>query len=112
VDWTGLYDEPVQLLGGTVSPWLAHTHERVRTIDIRIPKLGMEMTEATLAEWLVDDGTEVRQDQPIYLLETDKVTSEVAAPMAGSIHHVGREGETYPVGEVIAELRETGAGSS
>ena len=43
------------------------------TIDIRIPKLGMEMTEATLAGWLVADGTAVAQDQPIYELETDKV---------------------------------------
>jgi 2-oxoglutarate dehydrogenase E2 component (dihydrolipoamide succinyltransferase) len=88
------------------------SHERVRTIDIRIPKLGMEMTEATLAAWLVDDGAEVAQDEPIYLLETDKVTSEVAAPIAGTIRHVGREGETYPVGEVIAELGGIGPGPS
>ncbi len=84
----------------------------MRTIDIRIPKLGMEMTEATLAEWLVDDGAEVAQDQPIYLLETDKVTNEVTAPMDGVIRHVGQEGTTYPVGEVIAELVGTGPGSS
>ncbi len=82
----------------------------MKTIDIRIPKLGMEMTEATLAEWLVDDGAEVAQDEPIYLLETDKVTNEVTAPMAGTIRHVGREGETYPVGEVIAELAGSGPG--
>ena len=53
------------------------------TIEIRIPKLGMEMTEATLAEWLVDDGARVEQDQPIYLLETDKVETEIPAPVSG-----------------------------
>ena len=75
------------------------------TIEIRIPKLGMEMTEATLSRWLVEDGSPVAQDDPVYLLETDKVENEVAAPVAGVLHQIGREGETYAVGELIAELR-------
>jgi pyruvate/2-oxoglutarate dehydrogenase complex dihydrolipoamide acyltransferase (E2) component len=78
--------------------------ERTTSMEIRIPKLGMEMTEATLAKWLVDDGAHVGQDQPMYLLETDKVESEVGAPIAGVLHHIGDEGATYPVGEVIGEL--------
>jgi pyruvate/2-oxoglutarate dehydrogenase complex dihydrolipoamide acyltransferase (E2) component len=75
--------------------------------ELRIPKLGMEMTEATLAEWLVEDGAVVSQDQPIYVLETDKVSSEIAAPSAGTLHRIGQEGETYPVGEPIGTLDET-----
>ena len=74
------------------------------TIEIRIPKLGMEMTEATLARWLVDDGAEVAQDQPLYLLETDKVESEIGAPRAGVLRRIGVEGRAYPVGKVIADL--------
>ena len=74
------------------------------TIEIRIPKLGMEMTEGTLARWLVDDGGRAAQDQPIYLLETDKVETEIPAPVSGRLRHIGDEGETYPVGEVIGEL--------
>jgi pyruvate/2-oxoglutarate dehydrogenase complex dihydrolipoamide acyltransferase (E2) component len=73
-------------------------------MDIRIPKLGMEMTEATLARWLAADGATVTQDQPMYLLETDKVENEVGAPVTGVLRHIGVEGETYPVGEVIGEL--------
>ena len=73
-------------------------------MEIRIPKLGMEMTEGTLARWLVEDGAEVARDQPLYLLETDKVENEVLAPVSGVLRRVGHEGETYPVGEVIAEL--------
>ncbi len=76
----------------------------MRAIDIRIPKLGMEMTEGTLASWLVEDGARVAQDEPLYLLETDKVTNEVAAPVAGVVRRVGEEGVTYPVGELVAEL--------
>jgi pyruvate/2-oxoglutarate dehydrogenase complex dihydrolipoamide acyltransferase (E2) component len=74
------------------------------TIEIRIPKLGMEMTEATLAKWLVDDGAQIAQDQPMYLLETDKVENEVSAPVSGVLRRIGHEGDTYPVGEVIGEL--------
>jgi len=76
------------------------------TIEIRIPKLGMEMTEGTLARWLVGDGDRTVQDQPIYLLETDKVETEIPAPVAGVLRHIGDEGETYPVGEVIGQLDE------
>ena len=74
------------------------------TIEIRIPKLGMEMTEGTLARWLVTDGDPVAQDQPMYLLETDKVESEVSAPTGGVLTHIGTEGETYAVGDVIGRL--------
>jgi pyruvate/2-oxoglutarate dehydrogenase complex dihydrolipoamide acyltransferase (E2) component len=76
----------------------------VSTIDIRIPKLGMEMTEATLAGWLVPDGASVVQDQVIYELETDKVSTEITAPVAGVLRQTGVVGQVYPVGDVIGEL--------
>ena len=76
----------------------------VVAVEIRIPKLGMEMTEATLSEWLVDDGATVVQDQPMYVLETDKVENEVGAPVAGVLRRIGSAGEIYAVGEVIAEI--------
>jgi pyruvate/2-oxoglutarate dehydrogenase complex dihydrolipoamide acyltransferase (E2) component len=75
-------------------------------IEIRIPKLGMEMTEATLAEWLVDDGALVIQDQPIYLLETDKVETEIPAPVPGVLRHLASAGDIYPVGHLIGGLDE------
>ena len=80
------------------------TSKKVMAIVIRIPKLGMEMTEGTLAAWLVADGTAVDQDQPIYELETDKVSTEITAPIAGILRHGGVVGQTYPVGDVIGEL--------
>ncbi len=76
------------------------------TIEIRIPKLGMEMTEATLAEWLVDDGARVAQDQPIYLLETDKVETEIPAPVPGVLRRMATAGGVYPVGQIIGELND------
>ncbi len=76
----------------------------VGAVEIRIPKLGMEMTEATLAEWLVDDGATVEQDEPVYVLETDKVENEVGAPVAGVLRRIGVAGQTYTVGSVIGEI--------
>jgi pyruvate dehydrogenase E2 component (dihydrolipoamide acetyltransferase)/2-oxoglutarate dehydrogenase E2 component (dihydrolipoamide succinyltransferase) len=74
-------------------------------MELRIPKLGMEMTEATLTVWLTDDGARVAQDEPLYELETDKVSSEITSPVAGVLRHVGVPGQTYQVGDVIGELQ-------
>jgi pyruvate/2-oxoglutarate dehydrogenase complex dihydrolipoamide acyltransferase (E2) component len=72
--------------------------------EINIPKLGVAMTEGTLVEWAVPDGSAVEAGQVIYTLETDKVENEMEAPVAGILRHHGEEGETYPVGTLIAEI--------
>ena len=71
---------------------------------LKIPKLGMSMTEATIVEWLVADGDSVQEGQPLYLLETDKTENEVPSPVAGVIKLIGMVDETYEVGTVIAEI--------
>jgi len=73
-------------------------------VTIQIPKLGMAMTEGTLVQWAVADGDAVAVGQTLYLLETDKVENEVESPAAGTIRLVAAEGETYPVGTVVAEI--------
>lgn len=69
-----------------------------------MPKLGMSMEEGTIVEWLVNDGDQVEQGQDLYTLETDKVANDVPSPLSGVIKLVAQEGETYPVGEVVAEI--------
>ena len=49
------------------------------SVPINIPKLGVSMTEGTLVEWLVSDGDQVSEGQPLYVIETDKVENEVEA---------------------------------
>ncbi len=71
---------------------------------LKIPKLGMSMNEATIAQWLVADGDAVQVGQPLYLLETDKTENEVPSPVAGVIKLIGMVDETYEVGTVIAEI--------
>jgi pyruvate/2-oxoglutarate dehydrogenase complex dihydrolipoamide acyltransferase (E2) component len=72
---------------------------------LKIPRLGMSMAEATIVEWLVADGEQIKVGQPLYVIETDKTQSEVSSPVAGTIRLVGRVDETYEVGSVIAEVQ-------
>ncbi len=71
---------------------------------LRLPKIGMEMTEAVLASWLVDDGALVEKGQPLYEMETDKVTNEIDSPAAGRLRRIALQGETYQVGDPVAEI--------
>jgi pyruvate dehydrogenase E2 component (dihydrolipoyllysine-residue acetyltransferase) len=73
---------------------------------LRLPKIGMEMTEAVLVRWLAEDGATIAKGQALYEMETDKVTNEIESPAPGRLRHVATEGVTYQVGEVVAEIVE------
>lgn len=73
-------------------------------VDILIPKLGMSMTDATLSQWLVEDGAQISVGQDIYAIETDKSVQEVQSPVAGRLVIIAKAGEIYPVGELIARI--------
>ena len=73
--------------------------------DVLVPTLGESITEATLGQWLKQPGEQVKADEPIASLETDKVAVEVPAPVAGVIGElVAGEGDTVSVGAVIARI--------
>jgi pyruvate/2-oxoglutarate dehydrogenase complex dihydrolipoamide acyltransferase (E2) component len=72
--------------------------------DIRIPKIGVAMTEATLSEWRVADGATVRAGMPLYEIEMDKATNEIEAPASGTLRIRGEVGQVYPVGALIATI--------
>lgn len=72
--------------------------------EIRMPKLGMSMTEGTIAEWVAADGTSVAAGQVVATIETDKVEQEIEAPEGGTLVHRAAQGGTYDVGELLAEI--------
>jgi len=81
-----------------------------RTVPIQMPKLTMATVEGTFVEWLVDDGRPVAEGDPLYLVATDKVETEVTAPATGVLRHGKAEPEeAYPVGTELAviEVAET-----
>lgn len=69
--------------------------------EILIPKFGMTMTEATIAEWLVADGGSVAAGAPVLAIETDKTTVEIEAGAAGVVRHDAEAGSTLEPGTVV-----------
>jgi len=79
------------------------------TTEITLPEMGEGVIEGTLARWLVREGDRVERYAPIAEVETDKVTTETTTETAGTVLRllVG-EGETIPVGTVMAIIGEPG----
>lgn len=73
-------------------------------MTLKLPKLAVSMQEGTLVEWLVASGDTVAQGQPIYVIETEKTSTEVQSPFAGTITTLAAVGETYAVGTPIAQI--------
>ena len=71
---------------------------------IRIPRLGMTATEATLVQWSVADGAAVQSGDVIAVIETDKVETELEAPSAGTLVASVAPGTVLEVGAVIGEV--------
>lgn len=68
-----------------------------------MPKWGIEMSEGTIGEWMAKEGTPFARGDVIALVETDKITNEVEAEADGKfVRIVAGEGETYPVGALLA----------
>jgi pyruvate/2-oxoglutarate dehydrogenase complex dihydrolipoamide acyltransferase (E2) component len=76
----------------------------VSEFPIRIPKASMATTEATIVEYLVDDGQTVAEGDPLWVIETDKVEQEIEAPTGGVVRWTGEVGETYEVATQIGHI--------
>ncbi|MGC6439994.1 MAG: 2-oxoglutarate dehydrogenase complex dihydrolipoyllysine-residue succinyltransferase [Candidatus Puniceispirillaceae bacterium] len=75
------------------------------SVEIKVPTLGESVVEATVARWMKQAGEAVQADEPVVELETDKVTLEVPAPVAGTLSDiVASEGSTVSVDAVLAIL--------
>jgi 2-oxoglutarate dehydrogenase E2 component (dihydrolipoamide succinyltransferase) len=74
------------------------------TIEITVPSVGESITEALLAEWFKKDGDTVRRDEPLFVLETDKVTLEVTAEADGTLRITVPAGTTVKVGAVVGSI--------
>jgi 2-oxoglutarate dehydrogenase E2 component (dihydrolipoamide succinyltransferase) len=78
-------------------------------LEIKVPVVGESITEVTIAKWLKKDGDQVAMDEVICELESDKATFELPAEAAGILKIRVPEGETIPVGAVLAEISANGA---
>jgi pyruvate dehydrogenase E2 component (dihydrolipoamide acetyltransferase) len=76
--------------------------------EIKLPRLGQGMEAGTIVRWLKSEGEQVQKGEPLYELDTDKVTQEVEADASGVLLRIAvAEGEV-PVGQTIAVIGEEG----
>ncbi|RKG51614.1 2-oxoglutarate dehydrogenase complex dihydrolipoyllysine-residue succinyltransferase [Corallococcus sp. AB011P] len=81
-------------------------------VELKVPPLGESITEAVVGKWNKKQGESVTADEPLVVLETDKVTIDVPAPAAGSVASIAfKEGDKVRVGDVLGTI-EAGAGAA
>src|SRR5205823_8033309 len=77
--------------------------------QVTLPRLGQGMESGTIVRWLKAEGDEVQKGEPLYELDTDKVTQEVEADAGGVLLKIlVEEGREAPVGTPVAFLGEAG----
>jgi pyruvate dehydrogenase E2 component (dihydrolipoamide acetyltransferase) len=73
--------------------------------EFKLPDLGEGLTEGEIARWLVSEGQEVAEDDPLVEIQTDKTTVEIPSPAAGTVSRIlAAEGDVVPVGSVIVVI--------
>lgn len=74
--------------------------------QVKVPTVGESITEVTISNWLKADGDQVKQDEIIAELESDKATFELPAPSAGVLKIKEQKGAVVPIGGVLCEIEE------
>jgi pyruvate/2-oxoglutarate dehydrogenase complex dihydrolipoamide acyltransferase (E2) component len=75
--------------------------------EFKLPDLGEGLTEGEIARWLVAEGQEIGEDDPLVEIQTDKTTVEIPSPAAGKVARIFvAEGETVAVGTVLVVIGE------
>ena len=81
-------------------------------VDVLMPQMGESIAEGTLSKWLKKLGDEVKRDEPLFEISTDKVDAEIPAPTAGVLAEIKvQEGQTVPVQTLVAVI-ETDKGAT
>jgi pyruvate dehydrogenase E2 component (dihydrolipoamide acetyltransferase) len=78
--------------------------------EFKLPDLGEGLTEGEIARWLVDEGQDIAEDEPLVEIATDKTTVEIPSPASGKVSQIlVAEGEVVPVGTVLVVIGGDGA---
>jgi 2-oxoglutarate dehydrogenase E2 component (dihydrolipoamide succinyltransferase) len=83
------------------------------SIELRIPEVGESITEVVVGDWLKQEGDTLRRDEAVVMIETDKVTVEVPAPVDGVlVKIVLPKGQAARVGDLVGVMEERAAGAA
>jgi len=79
------------------------------SVELKMPKWGMLMKEATIIQWLKKEGDIVKKGEPLLEAEAEKIVNAVEAPVSGKlIKIIAKEGEIYPVGATLGLIEPEG----
>ena len=82
-------------------------------IELVVPSVGESITEVEIGDWLKNPGETVAQDEPVVVIETEKVTVELPAPTTGTITQMLKcKGEKAAVGDIIGYMEPNGHGTA
>ena len=73
-------------------------------VEMKVPVIGESITEVTLSQWLKDNGSIVKLDEPICEFESDKATLEFPAEASGKLEYVAGEGDDLEIGALVARI--------
>ena len=77
------------------------------TVELKVPSVGESITEVEIGEWLKQEGVFAKQDEPVVVIETEKATLEIPAPVSGKVTQVlKKQGEHAAVGEVVGYMEQ------
>ena len=79
------------------------------SLEVKIPAVGESVTSGMISAWLKNDGDAVNKGEPLFTLETDKVSTEVTADGAGTLRIKAQAGADVKIGEVVAVIEEGAA---
>src|SRR5215217_2853863 len=83
------------------------------TTTVTMPELGESITEGTITRWLKEEGDQVKADEPLFEISTDKVDTEVPSPVSGVLQSIKVQAdETVEVGAELAVIGGGGGGGS
>ncbi|MEX0966923.1 MAG: dihydrolipoamide acetyltransferase family protein [Bacteroidia bacterium] len=82
------------------------------SVDLIMPKMGESIAEATILKWLKKEGDDIKIDEPVLEIATDKVDSEVPSPVEGKLGKIlFQEGDVVAVGDSVAKIITAGGGA-
>jgi 2-oxoglutarate dehydrogenase E2 component (dihydrolipoamide succinyltransferase) len=82
------------------------------SVDVKVPSVGESISEVTIASWLKKDGDQVKIDEAICSIESDKATLEISAPTAGKLKVMVAEGQVVKIGTIVANVDPAASGAS
>src|SRR6185503_15561060 len=82
-------------------------------IDVVMPQMGESIVEGTLTKWLKKPGERIERDEPLFEISTDKVDTEIPAPVAGTLAEIlVPEGQTVGINTVVGRINDGANGTA